>query len=85
MRLMARCISLFNGLGHVIDELDVALQTWQRVLEILEALSADATSARRLSRYVKDTSAHFNEVVQCLAVVQAQTEALCEWYGSAAS
>lgn len=68
-------------LGSVIDELDVALQTWQRALEILEVLSADATSARRLSRYVKDTSTHFNEVVQCLAAVQAQTEALCEGYG----
>jgi len=69
-------------LGYVIDELDVALQTWQRVLELLEALSANATSARRLSRCVRDTSVHLDEVVQCMAVLRAQMEVFSEMYGA---
>ena len=50
-------------------------------LELLEALSTDAMTARRLSRYVKDTSTHFDEMVQCMTMVRAQMEAFCESFG----
>lgn len=61
-------------LAYVIDELDVAIQTWQRVLDLL------SPDTRRMSRFVKDTSIHLNELMQMLGALREQTIAVCQMY-----
>lgn len=65
-------------LGYIIDELDVAIQTWQRVLDLV---SANAVMVRRMSRFVKDTSMHLNELTQLLAAFSEQTVVFSQMYG----
>ena len=64
-------------LGHTVFELEKAVEGWQRMSE-LQAL--DALGARRLSRFVKDTSAHVQELMELIASLREQAVSFCEGY-----
>ena len=65
-------------LGHTVFELEKAVEGWLRMSE-LQAL--DALGARRLSRTVKDTSVHVQELMQLIASLRGQGVAFCDLYG----
>jgi len=65
-------------LGHTVFELEKAVEGWQRMSELL---ALDALGARRLSRFVKDTSAHLQELMQLVVSLRGQAVAFCEMSG----
>ncbi len=66
-----------DWLGFTVYDVERAVEGWQRMSDLLKL---DALSARRLSRFVKDTSAHLHELMQVAVSLREQTVAFCGLY-----